>query len=88
IGSDALTVDNTQLTASGGTSSYGLYANLAGLTIRHSSVTGATRSVKSTLNMPKIGLSQLAGAFEPSGIPACAGVYDASLTFFAGPACP
>ena len=88
LGSDSLTVDYAQITASGGTSSYGLYANLAGLTLRHSSITGATRSVKSTSNMPKIGLSQLAGAFEPSGIPACAGVYDASLTFFAGPTCP
>jgi len=88
VGSDALTVDNSQLTASGGTSSYGLYVNSAGLTLRHSSVSGATRSVKSTLNTPKIGLTQLAGAFEPSGFAGCAGVYDASLNFFAGPNCP
>lgn len=85
---DSLTVDYAQLTASGGTSSYGLYSNLSGLTLRHSSVSGATRSVKSTSNSPKIGLTQLAGAFEPSGSSFCAGVYDASLTFYAGPACP
>lgn len=86
--SDALTIDNTQVTASGGTSSYGVNATTSGLTIRHSSITGATRSVKSLSNTPKIGLTQLAGAFEPSGALACAGVYDGSLTFYAGPACP
>ncbi len=88
LSTDTLTIDNTIVTASGGTSSYGVNASTSGLTIRHSSITGATRSVKSLSNFPKIGLTQLAGAFEPSGALACAGVYDGSLTFFAGPACP
>jgi hypothetical protein len=88
LSTDSLTVDSTQVTASGGTSSYGVNASTSGLTIRHSSITGATRSVKSLSNSPKIGLTQLAGAFEPSGALACAGVYDGSLTFYAGPACP
>jgi hypothetical protein len=86
--SDTLTVDNSQITASGGTSSYGLYVNFSGLTLRHSSVSGATRSVKTLSNSPKIGLTQLSGTFEPSGISGCAGVYNSSLTFFAGPTCP
>jgi hypothetical protein len=87
-GTDSLTVDNSQVTASGGTSSYGISIQTSGMTLRHSSVTGATRSVKTLSNSPKIGLTQLAGAFEPSGSSFCAGVYDASLTFYAGPTCP
>ncbi|HEX3532088.1 MAG TPA: hypothetical protein VH988_33940 [Thermoanaerobaculia bacterium] len=87
-GTDSLTVDNSQIAASGGTSSYGLYINIAGLTLRNSTVSGATRSVKTYSNTPKIGLTQLSGAFEPSGLSACAGVYNSNLTFFAGPNCP
>lgn len=87
-GSDSLTVDNSQVAASGGTSSYGISIQFAALTVRQSSISGATRSIKTLANAPKIGLSQLAGAFEPSGLNACAGVYDQNLTFFAGPACP
>jgi len=87
-GSDSLTVDDSQVAASGGTSSYGLSISTSGLTVRHSSMSGATRSIKTLLNTPKIGLTQLSGAFEPSGLSACAGVYDQSLTFFAGPTCP
>jgi hypothetical protein len=88
LASDSLTVDNSQVAASGGTSSYGISLLNAGLTVRQSSISGATRSIKTLVNSPKIGLSQLAGPFEPSGLTACAGVYDQNLVFYAGPACP
>lgn len=86
IQSDATTpfrIEQSQVSASG----VGVYAsNSATVTIEHSAISGATNTVNAFA--AQIGASRLDGGPVIAGGGVCAGVYDESYTFFAGPACP
>lgn len=74
-------VSRTTVRANGGTS-YGVDGT--SVTIDNSEIAGATATVTGQIN---IGGSKLDGG-PASGLVTCAGVWDESYTFFAGPVCP
>lgn len=64
-----------------------LIVNGPQITIEHSEIAGASYAVRNDSNNDAlIGASRLEGGPVSGAI--CAGVYDESFTFFAGPACP
>lgn len=82
--SSPIQIEQSQIRASG-TNSYGVYAfGLADVTIDHSVIAGQVNTVSALYNA-HMGATRLDGG-TASGT--CAGVYDESFAFFAGPACP
>jgi len=83
-----LRIEQSQVSASGTGNSYGIYATSGGniMTIDHAEVTGATNTVFAST--ARIGATRLDGGPVNASVSTCAGVYDESFTFFAGPACP
>ena len=81
-----LRVEQSQVRASGSGNSYGLWGSAGTANVNHSEITGATSTV-SGFFPTLIGASQLNGG-AASASTTCAGVYDESYTFFAGPSCP
>lgn len=79
-----LRIEQSQVLASG--NSYGLWGSAGTAIVNHSEITGATSTV---FGFPTalIGASQLSGGAASAGT-TCAGVFDESYTFFAGPAYP
>jgi hypothetical protein len=80
------TVINVTSTGSGGSANFGVYNYQGGpYKINNSVITGSTYSVYNDGATTYVGASQLTGT--TSGSPTCAGVYDASYTFYAS-TCP
>jgi len=83
-----LNVEQSQVRATG-SNSIGVDTTLGETVIDHSEITGALSTVNSAaLGDTRIGASRLDGGAVVAGSPICAGVYDESFTFYAGPACP
>ncbi|HEX7181944.1 MAG TPA: hypothetical protein VF756_08890 [Thermoanaerobaculia bacterium] len=82
-----LRIEQSQVRANG-SGSYGLWGSgsFGTAIVNHSEITGATSTVSGFITA-LIGASQLSGGAASAGT-TCAGVYDESYTFFAGPACP
>lgn len=80
-------IENSQVRATGTSSVYGVRANAATVTVDHSEIAGETGTVQG-LNV-FVGATRLhGGAVSTFATEVCAGVYDESFTFYAGPACP
>lgn len=79
-------IENSQVRATDTSSSYGVSANVTTVTVDHSEISGATSTV-SAFNV-FVGATRLHGGAVAAATSVCAGVYDESFTFFAGPACP
>jgi hypothetical protein len=77
-------VEQSQIRASGSGVSYGLTGGST-VSINHSEITAATNTVLGS-GGTFIGATQLSGG--PASSATCAGVYDESYVFTAGPACP
>lgn len=84
--SGPLKVEQSQVRANGATS-FGLYGLGHTAMIDHSQITGATNTVYGFF-VALIGATRLDGGPVSVGSATCAGVYDESFTFIAGPACP
>jgi len=94
-GASSPTMRNSSLSASGGTSNYGIYNDAASgsFTVRIDSsqvITATTATIYNNAYFTTlVGASQLAGgAVTGGGTIICAGVYDENYAFSAGPACP
>ena len=87
------TINNSVISASGGTNNYGIYnfatSNAYMVRVNNSQITGNTTIRNDSEFTTRIGASQLSGgAVVGGGTVTCAGVYDESYTFSAGPVCP
>ena len=78
-----------------GVNSYGVYtANFGGYTggsvkIDNSVIKGATNAVYSNTSFTAlVGSTRIEGSVTGPGTKKCAGVYNASYTFYSGPSCP
>jgi len=81
-----LHIELSQIRANG-TNSIGVLATSGTTVVEHSEIAGASDTVDNTSFIDAlIGASRLEGGAASGAI--CAGVYDESFTFFAGPACP
>jgi hypothetical protein len=87
-GDGSIHVEQSQIRATG-TTSYGVRTgNATEVTIDHSQIAGETFTVFGSI-VARIGASRLdGGPVDATGGATCAGVYDESFTFFAGPGCP
>lgn len=92
FGNGATTIQNSVISASGGTSGNtgirnGAFAPPGGVFVNNSKITGSTTPIATTMGYTRVAASQLSGGPVSSVLTRCAGVYDEDYVFYAS-SCP